>query len=512
VSDLLAPDELTLQAAGEALEGRLDVARGAVREIDRSYYDTFDGLLHGDGMVAVYEDGRLALVDLLSGEERASAELPEPHRPLLAFSLAPGPLRDALIATVDVRALLPLVRIHSARRSFAVLDEEQKTVVRLTLEESAVVSPTGRRTPLRPRLRLAAVRGYDEEFDRAQREVQQSLGFIEADEPLVDEAVRARGGTPGGTSSKIELALDPEQRSDEAAAAVLRRLLEVMNATLPGTIEDIDSEFLHDFRVAVRRSRSVQREFRHVFAPAPLERMRAEFRWLQQVTGDSRDLDVYVLEFDQYRAMVPEGMRASLEPLLTVLRRRRGAAHREMVDALRSERAVRLLADWSAFLDELVGLPEYGRPDAPVPVGELAAHRIRRVYKQMLRIGGAIDSASPPEDYHELRKKGKELRYLLELFGVPLFSAEVVKPMIKALKALQDVLGRHQDREVQLATVHSLRDDVARMVGGADALMAMGVLVERLGEDERAARQAFAERFEAFSSQEQHRLVKETFK
>ena len=77
-------------------------------------------------------------------------------------------------------------------------------------------------------------------------------------------------------------------------------------------------------------------------------------------------------------------------------------------------------------------------------------------------MGGAIDASSPAEAYHELRKKGKELRYLLELFGVPLFPDEVVKPMIKSLKALQDVLGRHQDREVQTAMLRSLRDRRSR--------------------------------------------------
>ena len=37
---------------------------------------------------------------------------------------------------------------------------------------------------------------------------------------------------------------------------------------------------------------------------------------------------------------------------------------------------------------------------------------------------------------------------MLELFGTQLHSPEVVDPMVRALKALQDVLGRHQDREV----------------------------------------------------------------
>ena len=72
----------------------------------------------------------------------------------------------------------------------------------------------------------------------------------------------------------------------------------MIDANLDGTIADIDTEFLHDFRVAVRRSRAVQRELRGVFPPEELARFRTEFRWLQQVTGDARDLDVYVLEFD----------------------------------------------------------------------------------------------------------------------------------------------------------------------------------------------------------------------
>jgi CHAD domain-containing protein len=129
----------------------------------------------------------------------------------------------------------------------------------------------------------------------------------------------------------------------------------------------------------------------------------------------------------------------------------------------------------------------------------------------MVRMGKAIDESSPAEDYHELRKKGKELRYLLELFGTPLYPSEVVKPMIKTLKGLQDVLGRHQDREVQVALLRSLGPEVGKADGAGPALMAMGALIARLAEDERAARSEFAGRFAEFAAKAQRRLVKETF-
>ena len=76
----------------------------------------------------------------------------------------------------------------------------------------------------------------------------------------------------------------------------------------------------------------------------------------------------------------------------------------------------------------------------------------------MVKMGTAIDDDSPAEDLHELRKVGKELRYLLEFFA-SLYPAEVVKPFVKTLKGLQDQLGRFQDREVQA-------DDAARARAG----------------------------------------------
>jgi CHAD domain-containing protein len=513
--ELLLPDRMTMRGAGDALAGRLGIRDGTQREGDRAYYDTFDGLLHDAGLSLVHADGALSLVALDTGIASATLAMPKPPaKPLFAADLPPGGLRGDLVEIVDVRALLPLVRVHAREHLIAVLDGEGKTVVRISLEEAAAVDPGRGTTPLRPRLRLTGVRGYDKARRRVHATLLDELGFKPAEEPLVDEAVRVNGGVPGGFASRLELSLRPDQRADNAAAVVLRRLLEVIEANLEGTIADLDSEFLHDLRVAVRRSRAVQRELKGVFEPDELARFRAEFRWLQQATGDARDLDVHVLEFDSMRALVPEAMRGDLDPLLVVLRARRVKARRRMVSALRSERTTTLLSDWRALLDRLETSSETARPDAARAIDALAGERIRKVYRRMIRMGRAIDDASPAEDYHELRKQGKELRYLLELFGGAgggLFPPEVVKPMIKTLKGLQDVLGRHQDREVQIELLRSLGPEVARAEGGEAALMAVGALVARLAEDERAARGEFAGRFADFAAMQQRRLVKETF-
>ncbi len=508
-SDYLLPEGMTLADVGRAVEELLEIRDGRTSVAERAYYDTFDGRLHEAGLVAVWEDGWLAVRELASDRALARAELSKPGRPLLAGELPEGALRASLSKPLGERALLPLVEIRNRERLLDVLDSERKTVVRMRLQQPAL----GRRR-LRPRIHVVSVRGYDKELRHVGRTLTSELGLEPSAVTLVDEAVATSGARPGGIPSKVNVPLNDDDAAAAAAASVLKALLAVTEANIPGAVADLDSEFLHDLRVSVRRTRAVQRELRHVFEADALSRFRAGFRWLQQATSDARDLDVYLLEFDEMRALVPEQIRSDLKALEAVLASRRAAARRRTVRALRSGRTSGLLSDWSTFLDRLAADPRGAAagPEAERPIGELAGARIAKVYTRMVRMGNAIGPDSPPAEYHELRKQGKELRYLLELFGAPLFGAEVVKPMIRSLKALQDVLGRHQDREVQAAMLRSLGEAVVAAAEGSAALMAMGVLVERLEADQLAAREQFGTSFAKFASKRQRKLVKETFR
>lgn len=311
--------------------------------------------------------------------------------------------------------------------------------------------------------------------------------------------------------AKVEVAIGYEQRADAAAAAVLRSLIDVVAANLEGAIAGEDAEYLHQLRIAVRRSRTVQRQFREAFPLIDLPGLRADFRWLQRATGPARDLDVHVEDFEELRGLVPESLQGALEPLRVALVDRRRIARAQLARSLRSPRLAELLEDWERLLESLVELPVEDRPAAERPIGPLTGERVSAVYGRILRMGRTIGEDSPAESYHALRKKGKDLRYLLELFGMPLFDSDVVQPLVRALKGLQDLLGRHQDREVQLTLVRSLAAEVAALPGGPAACFAMGVLVERLAADERAARREFPACFAQFASEEWRVQVAETF-
>ncbi len=343
-------------------------------------------------------------------------------------------------------------------------------------------------------LTVTALRGYEQDADRIRRLLRKH-GF-QSEDQWKSATVTMSGG----------------ERSDAVVARVLLRLQEIQDANLPGALAGTHVEFLHDFRVAIRRTRSVLREMRGVFIAEDLQEVRADFKWLQDQTSAARDLDVYLEDLEQLRSLAPEPMRADLAPLQPLLEERRRRARLAMSAALTGERARTLHGEWRGILHGLILEPENLRPDASRPIAELAGGRIRRVHDQMVRMGSAIDQGSAPEAYHELRKKGKELRYLLELFGAHLFDPELVKPLVSTLKLLQDVLGLHQDREVQAQMLRELAQELIGLAGGAQALMAIGTLVDRLEADSLAARGRFSSSFAQFSSAEQRRLVTDGFR
>ena len=271
---------------------------------------------------------------------------------------------------------------------------------------------------------------------------------------------------------------------------MLANLADTIEANRPGTIEDIDEEFLHELRVAVRRTRSVLAQSKGVLPDDLRDRYRTAFGELGQQTGPARDLDVYVAGWDAYIAPLGLDGGSGLDKVKGEIEDRRRAAHAELSAVLRSNSCRDLMDGWRAWLaDPSV---EVG----PKPhLGPVVVRRIEKAQNKVLTDGRAITASSPGERLHDLRKDTKKLRYLLECFGT-LFPTDARKAFVSQLKDLQDNLGAHQDAEVHLAQLRDLAHDLhERAVVDTDALLAMGRLsdvLERRRSDERAA---FAERF-----------------
>jgi CHAD domain-containing protein len=479
--------------------------------------DTADRRLRAAGVELDLETGRggphLVLREP-GGRPPIVAAVRRPRRSrYLLRDLPAGPVRERLAPIVEMRALLPLANVKVGAQLVRVLNADDKTVARVSLASpmALIGGGDGGAVPLTPRVDVSGVLGYPKPLGQITAAVRRGPkgGLIDSPVSLADEAIAAAGGDPEGIRTKVRVHLRPDQRTDQAAVAVLGDLAGMVEANLPGTLADLDTEFVHDLRVAVRRSRSVLRELKGAFPPPPLATQRDALRWVQAVTGPTRDLDVQLLDWDHLVSAIPVERHAALAPVRALLVRHRAAAFRALRRELRGPTYRHAWGDYRAFLAADLG-PAGERPDAKRPIVDVAGRRIRKVYGNMLAMGAAIEATSPATDLHELRKRGKELRYLLELFG-ELWPRSVVKPMVRSLKGLQDVLGVHQDREVQASYLRGRAGELAKTTGGPAALLALGVLVDRLDAEQHEARDAFAERFAAFAGADQQALVGEVF-
>ncbi|MGB0720842.1 MAG: CHAD domain-containing protein [Gammaproteobacteria bacterium] len=477
-------------------------------EVARAYLDSFDWRFwnRGEILELVEGEGRRMLELRPVGEGSPRAQQDVAAVPRMAVDLGFGAIGHMLGDVLDVRALLFARRLRSRVRRWAFRDAEGKTVLRMEWRQDRA----GRSTfPVL--IRFEPLRGYDKKAFQWARSLIRELGLTAVhEEPLVVATQRTRR-RPGDYDGKLNVALEPDMRMDAALRTLLSSLLETMSANEAGSIGRWDIEFVHDYRVAVRRARSLLSAIKGVLPETRQRQFSDGLRRLQDVTGDPRDLDVYLLDFDHFATRLSAKDMRALEPFRGFLAERHGEAYEALRVALRS-------GAYTGFMDSARGylrspLPKSSSlPNALRPVGEVADERIWKTYRWVLKHGRAITPRSPNDDLHDVRKRCKRLRYLLEAFR-GLYPPAQINGLIKALKRLQEVLGDFQDREVQYTTIHRYEDEM-RSAGVLTSRTekAMERLAEGFHHEQGEIRKDFYARFEAFASEDNARRFQGLFK
>ncbi len=511
------PSAEAAEEAFEDLARRYRVRREAHPTSVVTYYDTFDWRLHADGgtLLSTPRESRKLLV-WRHADGSLRHRLLTKAVPGFSWDFPPGALRGDLEPILEMRRLLPILELETVGETLHVLDDEEKTVARVRLRRSrAGVPGAEERNPLPATLRLEALRGYDTEHEDVRRRIEENLGLEPSVHDELAAALGAVGRYPGDYSSKIRLELDAGARSDIAAASILHELFATMLRNEDGTRRDLDSEFLHDFRVAVRRTRSALTQIPRVFPAQVVEHFRNEFKWLGSITGPTRDMDVYLLKMDAYEAALPEEIRGHLEPLRRFLVKRQRGEQRRLVRRLDSLRYGKIVRAWRQFLEEAssAGATEEATacPNASRPIRELASERIWKAWRRVWKKGRVIRDETPAEAFHKLRIDCKKLRYLLEFFR-SLYPTKKIDGLVRALKQLQDNLGDFNDLEVQQEKLRELAHEMSDAgAASVDTLLATGELVTGFRLLQEKERRKFADRFARFSAPPNRQTFRDLF-
>ena len=458
-----------------------------VAHVERTYLDTVDWRLFGRGEVLVeerysVETGALVLQNRTG--ERSDLVVRTSTQPRSASEL-PGGLRQRLGSVLTPR---PLVNVGYERAEvwpLRLLDGDGKTVAHVDVERVE-----REETPPIVRVQLRTVRGYDRVARQLRIALDSQADLSAAEDPMV-VAARGAGGEPGVVPGPPPLQLEPAGRSVDALAEVLGHLLATLAAHEDGVRQQLDPEVLHDFRVAIRRTRSAVRLARHRLPDDVAKVWETEWEWLTTVTNTPRDLDVLLEEIERARPSLPANAKAGLDELRELIVARRAAAQRALQTALAGDRYGTLKRGWRVGISELGGQPRTDDATAKSLAGDMVA----RATKQLVRHAEAINAESPAEAIHDVRKRTKRLRYALELFG-PLLPRRQVKADVRVTKRLQDDLGEFQDNEVYRQLVAQLLEGSHGL--SADAITAGHLLIERFDERHTAARRALPDQVRRF--------------
>ena len=256
--------------------------------------------------------------------------------------------------------------------------------------------------------------------------------------------------------------LEPDQTASEAVRQILRVLLTSLHAPVAGALDGLGPEPLHDLRVATRRTRSAIGQLKRALPQLAMTRFAPDFKWLGEITGPCRDLDVWLVDLEARRGNLTGSDAGALEPLEDLIRTARGQAHAEVVRGVSSERFSRLFEDWQVFLSDWP-IDSDRPPDGQTPVPVFAEVRIFKAFKRVKRRGRDLGEDPEALPLHQLRIAAKKLRYLFEFFR-SLDRGGETEARIKDLKTLQDVLGELNDLEFQqtrLATCSRELEDAA---------------------------------------------------
>lgn len=498
-----------LQAIGQNLPEEWSLGKISTRRERLVFYDTFEEEALRKGLAVMRRKGVLSIIALDSGEVQAETPLAQTPPRFLAADLPEGKARKKLSQCSTLRAFINRCAIDRFISSWRILNEENKTVATLEYESIHPVDKTSE-TVFPRYYSITPLKGYHKELSpmlmalpepvdayRITSIKERFMAIMEAAEPFGK-----------GYSSKLHLQLDARAPIHENVRRLLQFTSSIMEANEEGIRKDIDSEFLHDFRVAVRRSRSILRLLNGVFDPEKTAWALAGLRELGKRTNELRDSDVYLLRRDEYTRLLPPALQQALDPFFSDLEADKRLHHRQFCRYLAGGE----YSDFMSSLKEFIADSELPDPEsAPLAAqstGEVATKAIRKALKKVLAHGRRAGSETSDAELHELRIGCKKLRYLLEFFA-SLFAPKATAQAIRQMKALQDNLGGFVDLSVQMEFLQSRLEALPADRGGIGEAAAIGGLLATLYREREKVREHFHEIFSGFDSDETGALFDE---
>mgnify|MGYP001818741032 CR=1 FL=1 len=205
-----------------------------------------------------------------------------------------------------------------------------------------------------------------------------------------------------------------------------------------------DIEALHDFRVSLRRLRTILKAFQSDLKPDIRRKDRRKVRKLARSTGAGRDSEVLLEWLDSIRPDLAASEGPMADRLASELAAERDDSYARVLATVGPR--FRKLED--KLRRQLTWLELPPQPTRPGSARSLAAALELLVPSYARELVAAVERIESPEDHaaiHAARIRGKHLRYLVEPLADDVAG---VAELVDRLKGLQDALGDLRDAQL----------------------------------------------------------------
>lgn len=498
-------DIATVDALKSRLAATFSRVTATVEQSTLEVLDSFDWRLHHHGWQVNRRKDRFEIINRADGRVISDTLASGSARRRFWWDFPPSDFSRHLENRLAMRALIPMAKIQQRLTRFDVRNQDDKIVTRVAIES---LTAAGHPQPV-IQCRVTAMGGYPKAFETV-TDLVKTLALPPAETSPVVALLEKMGAAPGGYSSKINIALPADMPAEAAVRHVLANLVSTIATNLPGIEQDIDSEFLHDFRVAVRRARSLLGQFKAVLDPDQTAHLQRLLKSMGAISGAVRDLDVVLLQKTHYLNRLPECLNPGAVQLFRMLQRKRDRARQRMIRQMAGRGFKAALSDLNTFVQgNPAAAPQ--TPEGARPILEVAQPVIYNRYRRIISKGRRISDHTADGALHALRIQCKKLRYLLEFFAA-LFPENQIGLLVKQLKQLQENLGDFNDLSVQQAFFSCHLETIEPRTEAAVILAAAtGGLIAGLSLERKAVRSQFLRVFEAFAQSENRKRFKQLF-
>jgi len=416
---------------------------GNLSYLENTYFDTPDLALQQAGIalrIRRTASGQLQTVKCAASSNAGLSSRPEWETPFAGafdFSVVDAaPVRDIL--TAHQAALVPLFTTAFERRTWHI-DISKKIALQLMVDLGEISS--GERTSPISEVELELVQGAPEDLLDFAAALATHLPLLPLDQSKAERGYRLFLAQPLRPRKADPSPLEAQQH----AAAAFRRLatqgLQMWQTNQFGVLTSADDEFVHQFRVALRRLNSLLKVFRPVLPERYAARWTKRLKALAQITGQVRDLDVM-------QASILAPMLKSGEPTVAAQARAATACLDAARQAARSEfRQLRFGSPLLTFARDLQDLDTH---EFPKNLPRFAERQLAGLHRTALKRLARTVAKPTPERAHRFRIALKHLRYACEFFA-PLFDPDEMAGYAREIGGLQDAFGFLNDFHVALS-------------------------------------------------------------